>query len=445
MRGFRRLHAAAFACLTFVAFDSAAAPRVDPTLCAWPVETAGTGLTNVAYPDKNATYWTMPLDRSRWQSMTIKGTFPRARFFSFVSYTSHGVAHDSIVDNEIVPDAGSHNPFVDGTWAPSDTYTVTVGGAQSSNNISLDPESPQLTWVIYRIYVSNDDNDREAGVPLPEITLVGSDPSDTKTLTACQLRDGPIDKLRSLLKGMNSAHVLDQILLDIHARRDTKPPSCQPEDDVVFWIPKNTGGYFPNPANKYIAAPGLCFDRDKVVVVRGKAAGFPNTHEDQPVWEPATPPGSPIQLRYWSMCNNDQLSPYPVVDCRADWNVKLDENNYYTYVVADATGGQVPSWLPSDATVLPWGTKNIANILIFRNMLPEEDFTQTVQAAIAADCVIDNQPGVTPDRELVDKKGQCAANVMGEYYPRAVYCDKSVLAAQGWQGCFANAASARRN
>jgi len=107
--------------------------------------------------------------------------------------------------------------------------------------------------------------------------------------------------------------------------------------------------------------------------------------------------------------------------------------------------GRVPTSLPPDATFLPWGTKSIANILIFRNMLPEEDFTQTVQCAIAANCVIDNQPGVTPDRDLVNTQGQCAANVMGEYYPRAVYCDKSILATQGSQGCFASASNARRD
>jgi hypothetical protein len=33
---------------------------------------------------------------------------------------------------------------------------------------------------------------------------------------------------------------------------------CAP-DQVAFAIPQDTGGYFPNPANKYIAAPALCF------------------------------------------------------------------------------------------------------------------------------------------------------------------------------------------
>jgi len=43
---------------------SAAAAQGIPA-CSWPLETTGTGPTNVAYPDTDATYWTMPFDASR--------------------------------------------------------------------------------------------------------------------------------------------------------------------------------------------------------------------------------------------------------------------------------------------------------------------------------------------------------------------------------------------
>jgi hypothetical protein len=35
--------------------------------CSWPAETTGSGITNVAYPVTNATYWIMPFDSTRWQ------------------------------------------------------------------------------------------------------------------------------------------------------------------------------------------------------------------------------------------------------------------------------------------------------------------------------------------------------------------------------------------
>jgi hypothetical protein len=45
--------------------------------------------------------------------------------------------------------------------------------------------------------------------------------------------------------------------------------------------------------------------------------------------------------------------------------------------------------------------------------------------------------GVTPPRDEVLKQADCAHQVMGDYYPQAVYCEKQLFIAQGWQGCFA--------
>jgi hypothetical protein len=81
------------------------------------------------------------------------------------------------------------------------------------------------------------------------------------------------------------------------------PAPCQ-ETPLVAWIPANTGGYFPNPANKYIAIPGLCLPQNKFLVVHGKAPSFPDTYPGNPLW---MYPDS--QLRYWSLCNNNQPRP----------------------------------------------------------------------------------------------------------------------------------------
>jgi hypothetical protein len=59
-------------------------------VCSWPIETTGTGFSNIAYPDINATYWTMPFDASRWQALRITGTYPEGRFMSFMTYDARG-------------------------------------------------------------------------------------------------------------------------------------------------------------------------------------------------------------------------------------------------------------------------------------------------------------------------------------------------------------------
>ncbi len=134
--------AAIAAALLLLLFPPAAS-AIDVSGCSWPLETTGSGLTNVAYPDTNATYWTMPLDRSRWKSMIIEGEYPQARFFSFVSYTANGAAVDDIVDVDIDPDSGSANPFRQGS-SGSGRYTVTVGGDALTNNIALEDSQSRL-------------------------------------------------------------------------------------------------------------------------------------------------------------------------------------------------------------------------------------------------------------------------------------------------------------
>ncbi|HSU31579.1 MAG TPA: hypothetical protein VLJ11_10105 [Bryobacteraceae bacterium] len=172
-----------------------------------------------------------------------------------------------------------------------------------------------------------------------------------------------------------------------------------------------------------------------------KGAVFPDSYDGDPIWEP-----NGVMLRYWSMCNNNQRTPYPVVACQADQFTQLDDQGYYTYVLSEPESGRgnmtgAPSWLPADATWLPWDSRTTPNILIFRNMLPDASFSHSVQTAIQAGCVVDNQQGAPPSREEIVKEGECAHRVMDEYYPQAVYCNKQVFLNGGWQGCFALAES----
>ena len=123
-----------------------------------------------------------------------------------------------------------------------------------------------------------------------------------------------------------------------------------------------------------------------------------------------------------------------MVACQPDHATNLDRR-HYTYVLGE--GDSPPSWLPADATWLPWGSKRVPNVLLFRNMLPTTPpFDKSVQAAIKRKCVVDNQPNTTPPRDQVVAAGACAERVMKGFYPKAVYCDESVFEHGGWQACF---------
>jgi hypothetical protein len=114
-------------------------------------------------------------------------------------------------------------------------------------------------------------------------------------------------------------------------------------------------------------------------------------------------------MRYWSMCNNEAAAPFPVVDCKADFATRFDDQGLFTYVLSQDESGVTPpvppTWIPPDATWLPWGRTTIPNLLIFRNMLAPEGFPE----------------------EGTD------------YYPKAAYCDKQLFISGGWQACFAAA------
>jgi hypothetical protein len=431
------------------------AARALPSLpsCSWPIETTGTGLSNVAYPDTDATYWTMPFDTSRWKALVIAGTYPEARFFSFTSYDTKGSLVDGIVDVDIKPDRHSRNPFKPGVAKAGAgdkhvfgrSYTVTVSprkkAAKGANH--LDADDASLGWVLYRVYVPDNGENRAGGVDLPAVTLIAHD-GTAHPLSPCTFPDfaaaatSVIAELEAGGFDDAASFIATKALAEGDDGGAGPGGTCAP-DKVAFAIPQNTGGYFPNPANKYIAAPDLCFQQDRIVVVRGKGAVFPDTYNGDPVWLPPAP-GEKIALRYWSMCNNDQTSPYPVVDCRADWATNLDGQGYYTYVVAEGVLGLAPPWLPANATWLPWGSKLVPNILIFRNMLPAAGFRQSVQAAtVPRGCEFVNEAGVPVPYPDIVAAGVCDRTVMGAYYPVAAYCDKTLFIAQGWQGCFAAA------
>ena len=133
-------------------------------------------------------------------------------------------------------------------------------------------------------------------------------------------------------------------------------------------------------------------------MVRGKALVFPNTYLTGSVFQAAF--NTQIQARYWSLCNNDRVIPYPVVACLADFETVLDENQFYTYVISSDQAP--PPWLPEGVNWLPWGEKSIPKNLIFRIILPAN-------------------PGLEGS----------------DYTPKAAFCDTALVMQQGWQACFA--------
>ncbi|MER6314797.1 hypothetical protein ABT237_13635 [Streptomyces sp. NPDC001581] len=126
------------------------------------------------------------------------------------------------------------------------------------------------------------------------------------------------------------------------------------------------------------------------------------------------------------MCNNIYAKPYPVAACAADYQTTLDSAGRYTYVVSTPADRPGNATTANDVTWLAWGTNLIGrpaprDLLLMRNMLPAPGFTHAVQNV---------PPDGNPDT---------ARDVMGAYYPEAVYCSTTLFEVGGADACFAQA------
>lgn len=377
--------------------------------CAWQFRSDATVL-DIAFPDAAATYWVLPYALTPGDSIELHGTYPAARYFSLNTYGTNFDTVDTLRDAQIAPDPGSGNPFADAAaeaLPPSArrwSATVVTGPADPARNeiAALPAGSPTapVGFLIIRVYVPDDPASASGGVPLPDVTLHQGGravpvPTCTAEFDPADYGSGPVERAAEA--------AVDRI---VESAASGAFPGDVPE--TTFVSPATTSGLFPNGDNKYIGTV-LTYQPGRIAVVRGKAPTFPDTRAGEPV----TTPGR--QVRYWSMCQNDQVTPYPVVACAADFETAVDAEGWFTYVVAAPE--DVPARATADptVTVLPWGSTEVPKkTLLYRNMLPSDEFLpQSVQSAQGGD------PAAT----------------MGPYYPRGAYCETSTFEAGGVAAC----------
>jgi hypothetical protein len=348
---------------------------------------------NVYLPETDATYWKMDYYLETGRKLVIRGIYPFARFFEFTTYDGDGnpIDNGSIVDKQIKPERGSRNPFR--TRKASDNlserrYRVVIKPHADPSNNAVSGLPGGVTAgdasLIYRLYVPDDPRHLKGDVGLPKITDV--DASGVKTrLLPCKRTQSPAASGASI----------------VAAPAGTEAASpCPP--GIVFNL-HSAASLYPNPANKYVLAEA-CFHSGLVVVVTGNGPTFPDTRAGQSVTGAS-------DMRYWSICQNLNMGTYPVVDCKADYEIPLTPGRGYTVVISGNEDR------PSNATTahgvawLPWGDHSQMAIIVLRNMLPDGAFCCSVQKAIAL--------------------GQPVDVVMGPYYPHAKYCTTAGFESDG--------------
>lgn len=421
-----------FGCLMALAF------LINPNLahaqnernCAWPIELSPEGFGNATGPESLARYFFIPLN-TQYETMTIKGAYPHARYFSYVVYqdASPTAIVGDLFDAQIAPDRGSVNPFVrpesntSQTSQQPGTYTVTISRTQPSSGNNIGVPADHFVWVMLRIYIPSADpslsgHSLTGGVPLPTISVTKNGAS--QELSPCS----PVNDLPDV----------NALLQDLFGGLALNNPVDMPSSDRLWFASPEVPPMrlFPNPHNKYIAMmPGDKYQPGRIIVIHGKAPGVPDTYRGAPIWEPA-PGFQRVDMRYWALCEINLQLPITSVDCTSDQTTKL-EGGDYTIVVSDDL--LRPNWLPSNVNWLRWGDEGYSKLMFFRNMLSSPDFPFSIQKAIEQNCTFKFELPNIPNSDATIAAGQCAQRVMGDYYPAATWCDKSTFVSGGWQAC----------
>jgi hypothetical protein len=335
------------------------------------------------------------------------------------TFTTSSNVSSGVSDFQIKPDPGSKNPFSQRTALPNGSFTLAIQrhvSASESNVLPLVPDSPSkgtllprgFGFIIYRVYLPHGRRGFDS-VRLP--TLIFSRRGSTQTLSRCS-GNPVVKRLAHALLSRISANAAGMLKFPA-----TSAPSA-------FARPKaaTTNSLFPNVANAYVASTFFP-TQGTVVVVQGKAPTSTPGASARPWPDPA------YDLRYWSLCNNEDVSPYPVVDvtdpqtnqpifgCSADLNTPI-VNGQYTYVLS-ALADRPPNATSADGIGwLPYSNDQVEQVLVMRNMLGE-GFSSSVQ----------NVPQ--------DGNPASAQSHMGPYYPHVAQCSVASYSQGGASACFA--------
>jgi len=315
-------------------------PGAPDRVCGWSINYPADA--NYAWPDTDAAYFVQSALISKGDEIVITGRDPKARYWSIQTY--------NYADREVIDSVNDEQVKRVGKGAKR-TWTVTVSTKPSKPGDSQlqggDPyvvgspfditkDGKKLTVIMYRVYKSG--TSTAAGGPLPTVTIRNADGTTQRLKTCTKSQIGP---------------PANPVVLD-----------AQPGIPDQF-VRAEGGRFYPSFDTSYLIG-GRAYDPDRVLIVTGKA---PRVRQD---------------VRYWSLCQNVNESPLPVVGCVSDADIKMTRGRY---TIAVVTRDQVP--LAERAkyrgvTFIDWGAPDAAGdykpaTLLFRHILPKRSFAFSVE------------------------------------------------------------------
>ena len=319
-------------------------------------------------PDSNVNYYLYIFKRKKGDpiAIRIKGQFGYARYMGFNVYDNRTLnSVNSLIDKSIIPDVGNVNPFqsTSDPNTPNRHYTIQVlprgitDSGTYQNELFYDDNLEEIA-IIMRYYIP--ENNPNASVPLPDIEAFNINTGATVTppepITS-SFEEQFADKKASVIRLLGLSSALEQ------------------PQKISFYRFSGVLLY-PNKDNYYLFTP-ITFDKDKVIVLRFKAASYAknNTQNDE------------ADVRYYSLCTCDAES-YTYTTTSDDFLKVADSDGYINVVIAEdlpelrakAAG---LNFIPLSAMLQP----RKKGIIIYRHLLTrpgfEGDFGQVPDLASA--------------------------------------------------------------
>lgn len=408
MKNLTALAITAMACLTFCACEKEESNVIDgPTPKEqWGKTLLGNAGTLAAYPDLYSNYWeyTWTKESTAGLALCFKGEFPQARFMSFSLYNdNNGEAIGGLADMEIIPDAGSVNPFVVTSdkhnyftvyVVPSDATEAQISALGSKNIIRV-PAGVERLAIAERQYMGAGEY---GGVEMPAITAVD--------LTTQKAQAAPLR--------------LDSNVSNFPVNYQEQKADFLP--DVPFFLAVK-GAYYPNMSTDYLFSRTVLAD-DSLYTFDFIPVPMPKTVEEY----------KDAKARYWSMCFGSALDTHSYYSINYEQaNVPEGEKCYFVVamqqnsqleavkqkVSAQNAQGKNTQLIVWDRTRKSVEGKEIGNCIVtmYRNILANGNWEYSIANS---NKIIPTPYGNPVERAKADPDHMIARRALGEYGPQGI-------------------------
>ena len=410
------------------------------------------------WPDTQSTYFLSRFAMPAGSTLTLRGPFPRARYFKLALYKAEGGTFvstgEDVAGRDIAPDPGSTNPFVVGNrrlGEPRD-YTVSIVAAaapkeaddRAPNTLYAGTEGGDLQLVL-RVYLSDQGSDGAGwgpwasasggrGLPTLEGTLAdGTRVTGGAAVAAFGRPFGGATaqpftaaQWEALVRSKDNDPALDPATAPArktprwakywNIRYSILGSFKTPEEQakIPYAGPIDGGG---DPDTQYLLVQ-LSRKFGPVFVTRGKMPSFPDTYAGAAGRGLEIMPAA--QAQYVSVVSCEAAPSGQIVDGLSDMQIPLDADGTYTIVYsrkedrpANATAANGVAWIE-------WSPRGEG----LDTPQNRADFGMLMMRIMAPD------PGWAESPLNVAAPGQEEA-VMGAYYPKGEYMTKEAFEALG--------------